>query len=196
MPSILATAAERPRPARGRAVPVSSQVAAEEDYPFDQEGNMDTGILATALEDEHREIDARLEDYLGELAKEQPDARPLVLAFEALRRHIYLEEEFLFPPLREAGLVMPLLVMVREHGQIWDLMESLEAQVRDGAAAQDVDTSCRDLLALLDAHNGKEEPIVYPQADLTLAPDATERLMDFIDSGQMPEGWTCEKATA
>lgn len=157
---------------------------------------MDTGILTTVLEEEHRQIDARIEDYLGELTKEEPDSRPLMRGFEALRRHIYLEEEFLFPPLREAGLVMPLLVMVREHGQLWDLMEALDAQVRDGAAPQDIDTSCRELLALLDAHNRKEEPIVYPQADLTLHPDAAERLLDFIDSGRMPDGWTCEKASA
>ncbi len=157
---------------------------------------MDTGILTTALEDEHRQIDARIEDYLGELRKEQPSSRPLMLAFEALRRHIYLEEEFLFPPLREAGLVMPLLVMVREHGQLWDAMDALDDQVRDGAAPEDIDSSCRDLLVLLDAHNSKEEPIVYPQADLTLHPDAAERLIDFIDSGTLPEGWTCEKATA
>jgi hemerythrin-like domain-containing protein len=157
---------------------------------------MDTGILTTVLEEEHRQIDAAIEEYLGSLKQDEPDSRPLVRAFEALRRHIYLEEEFLFPPLREAGLVMPLLVMVREHGQLWDAMDALDVQVRDGAAPGDIDESCRTLLALLDAHNSKEEPIVYPQADLTLHPDAAERLLDFIDSGRMPEGWTCEKATA
>jgi hemerythrin-like domain-containing protein len=157
---------------------------------------MDTGTLAVALEEEHREIDAGIAQFMAAQADGRSEPGPLVRAFEALRRHIYLEEEFLFPPLRAAGLVMPLLVMVREHGQIWDAMETVDGQVRDGASAADVDASCRALLALLDAHNGKEEPIVYPQADLTLAPEAAERLLDLIDSGRMPEGWTCEKATA
>src|SRR5690554_5908558 len=75
--------------------------------------------LAAALEREHREIDDGLEIFSagGEGTDERREA--LERAIRALRRHIYLEEEFLFPPLREAGLVAPIFVMLREHAQIW-----------------------------------------------------------------------------
>lgn len=36
-----------------------------------------------------------------------------------LRRYIYLEEAFVFPPIRKAGMIMPIFVMTREHGELW-----------------------------------------------------------------------------
>ncbi|HEY3459830.1 MAG TPA: hypothetical protein VGL52_03315 [Casimicrobiaceae bacterium] len=39
-----------------------------------------------------------------------------------LRRHAYVEHEILLPPLMKAGLVMPVLVMKREHAQMWPLI--------------------------------------------------------------------------
>lgn len=47
---------------------------------------------------------------------------------------------------------------------------------------------------MLDAHNSKEEPIIYPQADAVLAPEAGALLGAFIESGRMPDGWRCERA--
>jgi hypothetical protein len=49
---------------------------------------MTTGTLATALEREHREIDAGIEAFLASLADGQPRPEPLVRAMQALRRHI------------------------------------------------------------------------------------------------------------
>ena len=56
--------------------------------------------------------------------------------------------------------------------------------------------ACDELLSRLDAHNSKEEPIIYPQADAHLTPEATQRLHAFLAEGILPEGWRCEKATA
>ena len=47
----------------------------------------------------------------------------------ALRRHIYLEEAFLVPPLRAAGAAMPVPVMLREHGELWRTVDSLSALI-------------------------------------------------------------------
>lgn len=67
--------------------------------------------LSAELTREHREIDDAIETFTekldcGSLQHELPTE-----TLEALRRHIYLEEVFLFPPLREAGIVMPIFVM-------------------------------------------------------------------------------------
>ncbi|MEO7129804.1 MAG: hemerythrin domain-containing protein [Dermatophilaceae bacterium] len=146
--------------------------------------------LAQALEREHHEIDAGIESFLQGASA----AESLLPALVALRRHIYLEEEFLFPPLRAAGLMMPIMVMIREHGALWDTMGALQAQL-DGGTEAEAGASGHALLALLESHNSKEEPILYSQADPVLAPEATADLHDFIESGQMPEGWVCERAT-
>lgn len=152
--------------------------------------------LVAALTREHRDIDARVEEFAVGVAEGSVHAEPLVGAIAALRRHIYLEEEFLFPPIQAAGLVMPIQVMVHEHARIWQVMDDLEQQLDSGSgAALAPDTalaSCRDLLALLDQHNSKEEPIVYPRAETDLPPEASAALTEFLRTGRMPDDWICQ----
>jgi iron-sulfur cluster repair protein YtfE (RIC family) len=120
--------------------------------------------------------------------------RQLARAIGALRRHIYLEEEFLFPLLREAepALTAPVLVMLREHAQIWDSLDVLD-QAAD-ADPQAARVSLKQLTVQLLHHNLKEEKILYPRADVLLSPAAATRLRDFLDTGQLPDGWVCVKA--
>src|SRR5215472_1763865 len=130
---------------------------------------MEIETLAKALEREHREIDARIE---------AGDERSLSGAIQALRRHIYLEEEFLFPLLRDAepALSAPVFVMLREHGQLWQLLDSLEQEPgADGSSGTGLILS-RQLTVLLLHHNLKEEKILYPRADLLLTEPAAARL--------------------
>lgn len=154
--------------------------------------------LAVALEREHREIDGGIEEFATGMAAGEPGTRPLVRAMEALRRHIYLEEVFLFPPLAQGGMAMPVMVMKREHGQLWDAMDALDRMLADGpdiAGRDKAVASCRDLLGLLDRHNSKEEPVIYPQADAALPPESAAQLHEFLAGGRVPEGWVCEQAT-
>jgi hemerythrin-like domain-containing protein len=149
---------------------------------------MSDTTLQAALELEHRQIDDGIETFMT-----QPtDTAPVLRSIEALRRHIYLEEEFLFPPLREAGLVMPILVMIREHGEIWQAMDQVEELLKRGVENDCVLEMCRELMILLEKHNAKEEPIIYPQADLKLSFDVAARLQAYIESSTLPEGWICQ----
>jgi len=154
---------------------------------------MEQGMLAAALEREHREIDGGIETFLS---GGQSDVAPLERSMDGLRRHIYLEEEFVFPPLRAGGMMAPVFVMLREHGQLWDTLDTLAGQLREDASSGTVRELCTQLLGQLDAHNTKEEPIIYPQVDAALDDETTTRLHDFLDSGRMPEGWVCERAGA
>ncbi|WP_417562890.1 hemerythrin domain-containing protein [Microbacterium sp.] len=148
--------------------------------------------LADALTREHHAIDAGVEAYLAGLDT-GGDAAPLRESMHALRRHIYLEEQFLFPPLKQT-MMMPIFVMLREHGELWRSMDAIEASLQDAADAASLRAACQDLLTLLDSHNTKEEPIVYPKADSDLTDDARTQLAAFLESGTFPDGWTCEKA--
>ena len=148
---------------------------------------MSDTTLQTALELEHRQIDGGIETFMA-----QPtDKAPLFHATEALRRHIYLEEAFLFPPLREAGLMMPIFVMIREHGEIWQAMDRVEELLNTDAENDAVMESCRELLFLLEKHNAKEEPIIYPQADQKLGFEDATQLAAYLESSTLPEGWIC-----
>lgn len=150
---------------------------------------MNAETLAQALEREHHEIDAGIEEFLANRSKGGDQSEPLKRAQDALRRHIYLEEEFVFPPLHDAGLMMPIYVMLREHREIWETMDALDAQLACRPAQRVSDELCRDLLTQLERHNSKEEAIIYPQADVELDPALDAQLRQFLADGDMPQGW-------
>lgn len=150
--------------------------------------------LADALEREHHEIDEGIETFASEPLGADRDLTPLRRAIAALRRHIYLEEEFLFPPLRAAGLVPPVFVMLREHGQIWTTLDEIERSLATDPDIRATLTLCHQLTVALQHHNLKEERILYPHADEVLTGAADQQLRAFIQSGQLPAGWVCQKA--
>lgn len=148
--------------------------------------------LADALEREHREIDDGIEAFV---AAPSTDAGrgALARAIAALRRHIYLEEEFVFPALRDEGgvaLVAPIFVMLREHAQIWHELEALEADI----AGPETLHRCHQLLIRLQHHNLKEERVLYPETDRALPPASVARLAGFLASGRLPNSWACISA--
>ena len=149
--------------------------------------------ISDLLEAEHHEIDDGIESFLEGLARGELPVPQLARSGAALRRHIYLEEEFLFPPLRAGGMLAPVLVMLREHGEIWRTLDEIDGL--DGAVDPvGLRERCRELLDRLAEHNAKEEPIIYPQGDAVLDDQQTAELLDFIDSGELPEGWVCAQA--
>jgi regulator of cell morphogenesis and NO signaling len=149
-----------------------------------------TAILAQALEREHRQIDGGIERFISLLEETGTrDPVPLDAALGGLRRHIYVEEAFLFPALREAGVVMPILVMQREHGQLWDSIDAVERLQAENAEDLVVVEACRTLLSQLESHNAKEEPVIYAQADRVVSAQASDELRRFLDSGRLPDTW-------
>jgi iron-sulfur cluster repair protein YtfE (RIC family) len=156
---------------------------------------MEIESLAAALEREHREIDEGIDAFVAGSPSDESGRQRLRQAISALRRHIYLEEEFLFPPLREAGLIAPIFVMLREHGQMWNTLDALEGELETGTPAV-VARLCRQLMVQLQHHNPKEERVLYPQADHVLGAPASAELREFLDHGELPAGWVCAKAEA
>jgi len=150
--------------------------------------------LAEALEKEHQDIDAGVEAFRAGLDGGTPPVDTMLRALAAHRRHIYLEETLLFPPLRSGGLFAAVLVMLREHGEMWMLMDELEPLVAAGGTDPAISDLCARFVALIEAHNLKEEATIYAQADEILSAPATAELRAFMESGTMPEGWICEKA--
>lgn len=149
--------------------------------------------VAAVLEREHHDIDDGIESFAARLAVGTIDAEPLRRASAALRRHIYLEEELLFPRLHEAGMVAPVFVMLREHGQLWRTLDALETELTlmpDSATLQKL---CRELVVQLQHHNPKEEHILYPQAEQVLNGEDSSRLREFMQSGELPVGWVCRR---
>jgi regulator of cell morphogenesis and NO signaling len=148
---------------------------------------MEIESLAAALERDHHEIDAGIAAFTAAPG----DRHPLTRAIHALRRHIYMEEEFLFPLLHKAGpgLAAPMFVMLREHAQIWDTLDALE-RAADAEGGTGLALRKRLTVQLLH-HNLKEEKSLYPRADDLLPPAAAGRLRAILRSAEMPDGWVC-----
>jgi len=148
--------------------------------------------VRAVLEREHQEIDAGIAAFLSD-----PSATgSLTTAFTSLRRHIYLEEEYLFPPLRAGGLMAPVLVMLREHGQLWVELDKIDRLLADGADGPQLRKPLQGLLQLLDRHNAKEEPIVYAAADQRLDAETAAEINQLVETSTLPAGWVCEQARA
>lgn len=148
--------------------------------------------LAGPLEDEHHEIDAQLGAFEAALRTGEWRPEPLSEAAAILRHHIYLEEGFLFPPLRAAGLFGPITVMCREHGEIWQMLDELEQHVAGGTDVGAALRAYQTLKALLESHNAKEELIVYPAADATIAVVERGPIHEVMAASALPAGWICE----
>jgi regulator of cell morphogenesis and NO signaling len=159
--------------------------------PRNEEEDIADVSLAAVLEREHHAIDSGIE--LLASGSQRGGVEPLRRAIAVLRRHIYVEEERIFPTLREQGMFGPLLVMLREHGQLWDTIDRIERDLDTGAP--DLAHTCHQLLVQLQHHNVKEERIMYPQADQALEPPEAAELITFLRGGELPTGWTCAQAT-
>jgi len=152
--------------------------------------------LSEALTREHQEIDAGIATFIAGLEGGAVDPEPVRRTIDALRRHIYLEEQFVFPPIRQAGVLMPVLVMLREHGALWQLMDDLVELLDDGdrSGIDALATTSHGLLTQLEQHNSKEEPLIYPHVDSDLTEEATAALNEFLANGATPDSWVCESA--
>jgi len=150
--------------------------------------------LSAALEREHQEVDAGIGAFLEKLDAGSIDVDTLSATLAALRRHIYAEEQILFPPISKGAQMMSVFGMIRGHGEIWRTMDALD-DLADNATDHDaLREACQRLLALLADHNKVEEPVIYPAADTGLPPETAAELSEFIRTGQMPDGWICAKA--
>lgn len=151
--------------------------------------------VGAVLEDDHRRIDALLTTFGQSLSAGTVDEASFAMARTGLRHHIYVEEELHFPTLRQAGLLGPIMVMVREHSQIWNVLDTMETSLRGGASLGELSELLHDLEQLLAAHNAKEEQIVYPAGDQVLTAEAAESVRATLASGTTPSGWVPEMSS-
>lgn len=147
--------------------------------------------VSAFLETQHRWIDERFERFRQSVLAGQIDAEPFLEAATALHRHIYLEEEILFPEVEARGLVGPTAVMAQEHGEICRFLGGIQDLIRTNAEPPRVGGAFTALLGLLEEHNFKEERVLYPSADQLLDPWDRARLLEQLKEAQVPESWRC-----
>jgi len=117
---------------------------------------------------DHDRLDALLAESKRLLAEDPTRAAACFAAFRSgLERHIAAEEEVLFPAFEALTGVRgggPTHVMRLEHAEIRGLLAEVGSRLERGDGERPT-SLLGDLTALLLAHNGKEERILYPASD-------------------------------
>jgi iron-sulfur cluster repair protein YtfE (RIC family) len=146
-----------------------------------------TKTIQDAFAADHDRLDQCLQKFQAMKRSDFAGAKQFFKEFKfGLQRHIIWEEQILFPRF-EAKTGMhgtgPTEVMRQEHRRIGALLEAIHEKVRRGDP--DSDAEERDLIAVLSAHNEKEEGVLYPALDRFLS-DA-ERAEAFEAMEKLPE---------
>ena len=134
--------------------------------------NENAGTISEVLVHDHRRLE-ELRDRAGRALRtgNSGEAAGVFAQFDkGLRHHIRVEEELLFPALeREGGLRRdfgPTGVMIAEHRTIEGLLERLAREFSGAAGTESAGAAAMDqLTAILEAHDAKEEMVLYPMAD-------------------------------
>lgn len=150
--------------------------------------------LSVVMKDDHQAVDDGLEAFLTGLDGGVVDGDGLQETLDILRRHAYMEEQMIFPPLRQGNLMASVLGMLRGHGEIWRTMDSLTELVTDGAETDRLRETGKLLLDQLARHNKIEEAVIYSVIDTDLESATDTALADFRSAGTLPDGWVCAMA--
>lgn len=108
--------------------------------------------------------------------------------------HHHKEEEALFPALRDAGIVPPVMVMMSEHEQGRALLKSMEAALHALSGPTEgrgrLAELAHDYADLLRAHIEKENNVLFQMASRALSPATSAAILESfaeLDRAQ-PEG--------
>lgn len=142
--------------------------------------------ISEYFEQDHERLDSLFRAYQALKRSDFPKAKEAFKQFKyGLQRHIVWEEELLFPVweqktgMTEGG---PTQVMRMEHRQIGRWLEAIHEKVH--AQNPESDEEEEQLIAVLEAHNMKEERILYPSIDAAL--DEEERASIYKAMLEMP----------
>lgn len=141
--------------------------------------------IAGFMSSDHNRLDALFRRF-QETRRAGPEAAGGIFADfrSGLLRHIAWEEELLFPRFEDrTGMLHagPTVVMRMEHRRIKEFLEGIGARL----AAGDARTGEQEggLVAVLSEHNRKEEAVLYPWLDRSLAEGEAREVLEAMKSG-------------
>ena len=141
------------------------------------------------LMEDHREVDSKLDKLTKIISNGEIDPELFMQISNSLKRHIYIEEETIFPSVSEGDkdLRQRIVGLEMEHASIWMLLDRVEKEI----SARDIEKAPKyieEINSILKAHNEQEEEKVYPlMRENEQYPNA--RIHDY----NIPEGWICHR---
>jgi len=149
---------------------------------------LETHDLLRFFQHAHNRVEGWLMDFQDSLSDSRPCAEFFDRAVEELRRHMFVEEELIFPLAKEE-LAGPVGDLLEEHGRISDLVEQLAALLRHGSDPSEIRTFGTRLMGLLAAHTAEEDLGIYPDLLARLSPDEAQAHLAEAETMEAPPGW-------
>ena len=147
--------------------------------------------ISELLESEHRWVDGQFQQFRQDLAEGRINKEPFQKAAKVLHRHIFIEEEILFPEVEAYGLVGPTTMMAHEHGAICRFLDEIQGLIQSNTSPGRIADAFNALHSLLGEHNIKEEQVLYPTADQLLSQDDVAKVVQQLKTAEAPAGWKC-----
>ena len=143
--------------------------------------------ISQCFAQDHDQLDALFASFQSQKHTDYGKAKEAFREFKSgLERHIVWEEQLLFPlwegksGMTDSG---PTFVMRGEHRHIGERLEAILQKVQNEDPDTDVEEQA--LIALLSAHNMKEERVLYPSIDKLATDEERDELYEKMKA--MPE---------
>lgn len=145
-----------------------------------------SGFLAA----DHRRMETLWTETVAAFARQDYNALHARAAefIAAMRRHIGMEEQILFPAIDEktgkhtTGPTHAMRLEHREINRVLDGLGKLLTVQERWTAIQAFEGEMADPSALFRSHDAKEEMVLYPMADKLLGADAARKLVERMRS--------------
>ncbi len=153
-------------------------------------------FLADRLEEErrpsvmlasvHRRIDQALRDLCASEAAFPVMKERMADVTSDLKRHLYVDEEFLFPLLEPGPMASRVAAAIAAHGELCEAMRKLEASRTEANLKEEASR----LLGMLHDHEFQEEFVLYQALDeLVDRPDFPD--LERLAREALPANWRC-----
>lgn len=141
---------------------------------------------------DHERLDSVIKGFRKSLESGTPDKEYLSQLIQGLHRHIYWEEELLFPLAKPYTADEAIIEEFNtDHGLIWNNLAELEAGVAQGLPPGRLELILDEMGDVLEAHNVDEEHQIYARVDEVCDARTAAEFVARVEKADVPQGWRC-----
>lgn len=143
------------------------------------------------FEQDHQRLDSAIKGFRHSLEQGVPDRDYFNQLLQGLHRHIFWEEDLLFPLVKPSGAIETIEEFCTDHALIWKNLAELEVGLAQGVPCGQLEMTLNEMSEMLEAHNIDEERTIYAQADQLCDNHAATEFLDRVRVMDTPRDWRC-----
>lgn len=137
-------------------------------------------MIDTSMVEDHQNTNDLIKKFIEGLNRSEFSHSLLNQIYELLLKHIYIEENILFPTLPGKVQMDDIIDLEKDHGTVFSNLDTL---LKENGVTEKALKAADELLGILYEHNAFEESFVYDY----FANEDEEKISTIT----VPEGWKC-----